>query len=244
MRKVLDPKQLASGEQEINLIERYIKSKAVPGAPLQILEAGCGQKWPINLGHTNYALTGVDCDKAALEIRINVQKDIHEAIEGDLCLVRLGDSRFDVIYNSFVLEHVKDAGKVLQNFSKWLKPHGLLIIKIPDPNSVRGFVTRITPHWFHIFYYKYLLGSPNAGKPGYAPYVTFYHPLVSRNGIYRFCSENHFLIREECGDGGYPSYGCGLVSQFTKLLARTIAVFSFGKLTSRYTNLLYILEKR
>ncbi|MGH8551044.1 MAG: class I SAM-dependent methyltransferase [Methylococcales bacterium] len=244
MRKFLDPQQLASREQEVFLIERYIKSKAIPGTPLQILEAGCGQKWPIDLGHTKYVLTGIDCDAAALEIRKYIQKDIHEAIEGDLCVVRLGESRFDVIYNSFVLEHVKDAGTVLENFSRWLKPHGLLIIKIPDPDSVRGFLTRITPHWFHIFYYKYLLGNPNAGKPGFAPYVTFYHPLVSRNGIYRFCSEKQFSIREECGDGGYRSYGHGLVYQFTKLLVLTIATLSFGKLTSRYTNLLYILEKQ
>lgn len=49
MRTFSDLQQLESREQEVNLIERYIKSKAVPGAPLQILEAGCGQKWPINL---------------------------------------------------------------------------------------------------------------------------------------------------------------------------------------------------
>ena len=69
MRTFSDLQQLESRDQEVNLIERYIKSKTVPGAPLQILEAGCGQKWPINLDQTNYLLTAVDCDKAALAIR-------------------------------------------------------------------------------------------------------------------------------------------------------------------------------
>ncbi|MGH9955766.1 MAG: methyltransferase domain-containing protein, partial [Pyrinomonadaceae bacterium] len=79
-----------------------------------------------------------------------------------------------VIYNSFVLEHIEDASQVLQNSTRWLKPGGIVVLKIPDPDSVCGFITRVTPHWFHVFYYRYLLGARNAGKPGYAPYTIDY----------------------------------------------------------------------
>ncbi|MGH8771417.1 MAG: class I SAM-dependent methyltransferase [Burkholderiales bacterium] len=235
-------RELETGKQENELIERYIQSKAVNGAPVQILEAGCGQKWELDLD--NVVLTGVDLDPAALDIRKNVQKDLHEAIQGDLCSIDLPAERFDVIYNSFVLEHIEDAGRVLQNFTRWLKPGGIVVLKIPDPDSVRGFITRITPHWFHVFYYRYLLGARNAGKPGYAPYTTYYHPVVSRRGIREFCEKQSLVVREECGDGGYQSFGRGAIASLTRLFVRTVAALSFGKLTSRHTNLLFILEKR
>lgn len=42
----------------------------------------------------------------------------------------------------------------MKNFVTWVKPNGIIIIKIPDPYSVRGFVTRNTPFWFHVLYYR------------------------------------------------------------------------------------------
>jgi SAM-dependent methyltransferase len=242
MKSVPDIQQLESLEQEIALTESHIKAKAVPGMPLQILEAGCGQRWSLNLDQTKYILTGVDLDRDALEIRKNVQGDLHEAILGDLCCIDLGINRFDVIYSAFVLEHVQRADKVLNNFSRWVKPGGLVVLKIPDPQSVRGFVTRVTPHWLHVLYYR-VLGNKNAGKAGFPPYVTFYHPLVSQPGIHQFCITHNLTIREECGDGGYQPFGRGLVARAARLFVQTIAAVSFGNLTSRHTNLLYILEK-
>jgi SAM-dependent methyltransferase len=235
-------RELETWQQTYELMERYIQSRAINAEPVQILEAGCGQKWELDLD--NVVLTGVDLDATALDIRKNVQKDLHEAIQGDLCSIELPAERFDVIYNSFVLEHVEDAARVLQNFARWLKPGGVVVLRIPDPDSVRGFITRITPHWFHVFYYRYLLGSRDAGKPGHAPYTTYYHPVVSRRGIREFCEKHSFLVREECGDGGYHSFGRGAVAFITTVFARVLAILSFGKLTSRHTNLLFILEKK
>ncbi len=232
-----------SWNQDVKLIEYYIKQKARTVSPLNILEAGCGRTWSLNLGNTQYILTGVDIDKTALEIRKNVRKDLDEAIVGDLRYVDIDENQFDVIYCSFVLEHIKDAGVALHNFSKWIKPGGLLILKIPDPHSVRGFLTRVTPHWFHIFYCKYIARFPNAGKLGHGPYVTYYDPIVSRMGIHDFCKRYSFVIEEERGDGGYNSYGRGLSAFLTVSIVRLVALLSFGKLTPRHANLLYILEK-
>jgi SAM-dependent methyltransferase len=235
--------QLESPEQEVALIERYIRDKVGDGDTLQILEAGCGQRWPLKLKGVNFTLTGVDLDQQALEIRKNVARDLDQGIVGDLCSVDLGGQRFDVIYNSFVLEHVEHADQALNNFAAWSRPGTLLIIKIPDPNSVRGFVTRVTPHWFHVFYYRYILGAKKAGKPGYAPYPTYYHPAVSRSGIRQFCQRYNFVIREERGDGGYQPFGKGAVGFCTRLLVKILQALSLGKLTSKHTDLLFILER-
>jgi len=231
-----------SWEQQNEIIENYIKEKAIAGEVLQILEAGCGQKWDLNLDDIHYVLTGVDLDKAALEIRKNIKKDLHEVIEGDLRSVKLPNNQYDVIYNSFVLEHIDDAGKVLNNFIDWTKPKGLIIICIPDPNSVYGFITRVTPHWFHILCYR-LLGDKNAGKVGYGPYPTIYDPVVSRNGIHKFCNSNNLTILAEYGDGFFRP-GKHIVRFFIHSVKQVISLLSFGLLSSRHTNLLYIIQKQ
>ena len=46
--------------QEFTLMEKYIKQKAIGGSTLQILEAGCGRRWPLNLSGIQHSLTGVD----------------------------------------------------------------------------------------------------------------------------------------------------------------------------------------
>jgi len=228
-------------EDNDRLIERYIKQKSIPGSPLSILEAGCGQTWWLNLDPVPYVLCGVDIDRKALEIRKYQKGDLHETVEGDLRTVELGDRQFDVIFCSFVLEHVDEADLVLKNFVRWLKPGGLLIVRVPDRDSVRGFITRMTPHWFHVLFYKLVLGREKAGQPGYGPYATFFHPWVSRRGMYRYCEAFGFSVKEEHGE--HESDGEGLMGAMIGLVTKVGATLSLGKLTARHTNLLYILEK-
>jgi hypothetical protein len=53
--------------------------------PLEILEAGCGRSWPLELAGIDYRLTGIDLDAEALRLRVKSVGDLHEAIVGDLC---------------------------------------------------------------------------------------------------------------------------------------------------------------
>ncbi len=153
--------------------------------------------WGLDMEDTQYTLTGVDLDKDALEIRMKQQRDIDIGILGDLRYVNLEENKYDVIYNSYVLEHINGAEGVLKNFMKWLKPRGILVLRIPNRDSARGFLTRITPFWFHIFYTKYIQGYKDAGNPGQAPFPTFYDKVVSRKGIYDFCKAYGLYIKAE-----------------------------------------------
>ena len=130
-----------SWQDELKLIEDHIRQKSLDdkGARLQILEAGCGQEWFINIKDIDYVLTGVDLDKAALDIRKNVLNDLQETVQGDLRTVVFENSSFDVIYNAYVLEHIEGAEAVLKSFVRWLKPDGLLILHIPLAVKLSGF---------------------------------------------------------------------------------------------------------
>ena len=236
--------QLTHSQQHENeIIQAHIRRQAAPGQRLRILEAGCGQKWPLDLSGVNYELTGVDLDGDALQIRVDRRKDLDKAIVSDLRSVEFEPSWFDVIVSFFVLEHVSGAELVLRNFERWLKTGGLIILRIPDPLSVHGFITRVTPHWFHVFYYRRVLRRKNAGMPGYAPYPVFYDHVIGRRGMREFCERSGLAIVAEFGDG-HVRPGSGVVKAMIHGLKSTIGLLSLGHLSHRHTNLLFILRKQ
>ena len=228
--------------EDCRIMEKYIRRQARPDATLQILEAGCGQNWPINLQGIQFRLTGVDLGENLLELRMTKLNDLHNAIVGDLRYVNLEPNRFDVIYNSYVLEHIPGAEGVLDNFNRWLKPGGILILRIPDRNSVWGFVTRFTPQWFHQFHHKYIRGIRNPQEVGFSPFPTVHDPVVSRQGIHEFCQKNQFIMKEEHGHTFYLD-GLGSVGILVYVFVRCMNIFSLGKLAWRHNDLTYVLEK-
>lgn len=229
-------------DEEVRLLQQSIKDLYDGSTELAILEAGCGRKWPLNLGSVEYRLVGVDLDEAALASRVNSVKDLNEAIVADLEDFDPGNQRFDVIYNAFVLEHAKDAERILENFYRALKPGGLLMLQFPDRDTVFGFITRMTPFWFHVLYKKYIQGQANAGKPGFDPYPTYYNRIVSRNGIREFCKSHGLVIKEELGSGGYLRRKT-LGTQLVRFVAIVVSAASFGTLPWKYNNLIYVLQK-
>jgi SAM-dependent methyltransferase len=227
------------------VMSREIRSIMDPGKVLEILEAGCGQKWNHNrldLGDGGYVLTGIDLDPEALRIRRDETKDLHEAMVGDLRTADLGQRTFDVIFNSYVLEHVPGAQQVLENFSRWVKPGGLIIIMIPDPYSAYGFTSRMTPHWIHVLFYRLILGQKNAGKPGYGPYPVTYDKVVSREGIRAFCGENGLVLAAEYG---IPSglNNNSLKQKLVEAYKKMLQVLSLGRLSSDYSDIIFIIRK-
>ena len=227
----------------MGIISDAIKAMKKPGQDIQILEAGCGNKWDLDIGQGGHVLTGIDMDAEALRIRLEVLKDLDHTLVGDLRAADFETQGFDVIYNSYVLEHVPGADQVLENFTRWLKPGGLLVITIPDPQSVYGFTARTTPHWFHVFYYRYIVGMPGAGTPGYAPYPVVYDPIVSRRGIREYCRRNGYALIAEYGTGCYPGAKLSPKGRLVEFYKKVMAVLSLGYLSADHNDLLYLIRK-
>jgi SAM-dependent methyltransferase len=213
------------------------------GRPVSILEAGCGQCWLIDLSGLSYQLTGIDLDSAALELRKNKTRDLDVAICGDLCSVYLPEASFDVVYSSYVLEHVPNADVALKNFVKWLRPGGLLILRLPDPTTVRGFFARVLPYKAHLWFYRYAYGQKQAGQPGHAPYPTFYHPVIGRKQLCSFIAQQGMKCIGCYGDGYRRDGSNEAIRIVLRGISKLTSALSFGKLTSDYADLLYIAVK-
>jgi hypothetical protein len=113
---------------------------------------------------------------------------------------------------------------------------------IPDPYSVYGFTSRMTPHWIHVLFYRLIVGQKNAGKPGYGPYPVTYDKVVSREGIRAFCRENGLVLAAEYG---IPSglTDDSLKQKLVEAYKKVLQVLSLGRLSSDYNDLLFIIRK-
>ena len=138
-------------------------------------------------------------DERALEIRSSSIGDLDHAILGDLKKTEFAESQFDVVYCCDVLEHVSGAEGVVNKFFRWLKPDGVIVLIFPDRDTVRGFITRISPHWLHLACYKYIVRKQNAGKSGYGPYPTYFDKIISRRAMYKLCQNQGYNIFLEYG---------------------------------------------
>ena len=136
---------------------------------IRVLEAGGG-----SLSHISFPvatkITVVDISPEQLERNTLAETKIL----GDLHTVEI-DDRFDAIVCYDVLEHLDRPGQVARKLAGWLDAGGLLLIAAPNRQSLQGMITRLTPHWFHVFAYRTIFGSKTAGKPGYAPFRTVHH---------------------------------------------------------------------
>lgn len=140
--------------------------------PVAVLEAGGGSHTQLDLAALDLAsITTVDISPEQLER--NTYAD--HKILGDLqafAPARAWD--LVVVYN--VLEHIPRADLAVENLVAACADDGLIVVGGPSAHAFSGFVTRMTPHWFHVFVHRFALGSPDAGKPGHAPFPTFFHP--------------------------------------------------------------------
>lgn len=242
MASPIDTRFFESEHAEYAELARRMQALAPPGRPLRILEAGCGREWFVRLDGVRYEITGIDLDAHALDARLNQRKDLQRGIHGDLKTAKLETGHYDVVYSSYVLEHIPGAEQAVRNFATWAAPGGMIIIRVPDRDSVHGLLTRLTPFWFHVLYYKWVEGQPNAGKPGFAPYHTVYDDVISREGMRRFAADNGLELEATFTHGGYAR-GPGLFQVLIPAVARTISLLTFGRYSAKSSNLTFILRK-
>ncbi len=218
--------------EEIAAIEQAISSL---GEDLTILEAGCGRRWPLKLT-VRYRLVGVDPDENALKIRLATRGDLDEY---QVCKVNdaaFSEQSFDVIYCSYVLEHVRGVPVVLEAFARWIKPGGLVVLRIPDSRSVYGFLAHHTPHWFHVIAQRYVFRFKHAGKRGFGPYPVVYEPEMSLASLERYCARNGFSMTVTA-NAQYLETAAWLAP-----FAAVFAALSFGYLEWRHSDLAVLIR--
>jgi SAM-dependent methyltransferase len=132
------------------------------------LEAGCGSMSHLRLPESAH-LTGLDVSPSQLDRN----ERIHERIVGDLQTIDLPPESFDVVVCWNVLEHLRDPEAAVTRLAVTVKPGGALVIACPNPLALRSMVARLTPLWFHVWFYEKMLGLKGAGADDVGPFPTY-----------------------------------------------------------------------
>lgn len=152
------------------VIDSYLDGKT----GVEILEAGCG-----SCSHfifNNAKIVGIDIS----EKQLTRNKTLGERILGDITSFDFNGRKFDGIICNDVLEHLNNPERALITFFNSLKIGGILILGAPNRNSFWGLVTRLTPHFLHVAYYRHILGNRDAGREDTAPFPT---PISSEMSV-------------------------------------------------------------
>lgn len=151
---------------------------------IRIYEAGGGSASFLRSSLLDLAnVTVLDIDEAQLQKNSYADRKVL----GDVQTYAFPENSFDLIVCYNVIEHLDAPDRAIDLFFRSLVPGGLLFIGAPNPNSFSGWVTKLTPHWFHVWYYRHILKYKTAGQPGSMPFPTVYHPVVSPKKLIGYC---------------------------------------------------------
>jgi SAM-dependent methyltransferase len=152
-------------------VDRLLADREAP----RVLEAGCGSSSNVRFPSSR-CLVGIDISQHQLDK--NTLLD--EKILGDIQAYEFPEESFDAVVCWNVLEHVEHPEVAVRNFCAALRPEGILIIACPHPRSFEGLVARLTPHRFHVWFYKWVLGVKDAGTAkDPRPFPTVMSPQIA-----------------------------------------------------------------
>jgi len=203
----------------------------------KVLDVGCGTgSLALKLARQGYQVVGVDISESCIKITKNrvkeegLTKSVIVSI-GSATKINLPDNSVDCVIAGEVLEHLKDDGAAVSEFSRVIKPGGVCIITVPaDPSQwnvwddMAGHVRRYTredlerlfkSHKFRFEYIRYW---------GF-PVMRIYHKLfgipwakmtVKRQGL---DGENLDIITK-IGLSGLTTVILGNIFRFDDLFAR------------------------
>ena len=227
--------------REISKLQSFINKYFTGKKRIKVLEAGCGSYSHIDMGKSAY-IAGIDISKK----RLKENKVLNKKILGDIQSYDLTVSEFDVIFCWDVLEHLKHPKKALQNLIKALKGNGIIVLALPNLISLKGMLAKYTPHWFHVWFYKNILGYKTAGKEGHLPFRTFYRYLIAPRYIKQYAYKNNLSIEY------FHIYECRKQKRIRKnkfynmifnILILLIKVLSFNKIDASLTDYIIVLKK-
>lgn len=209
--------------------------------PAAVLDAGCGAESPVKAPPGAH-ITGIDVS----EKQLMRNASLDEKILGDLETYPL-KRQFDLAICWDVLEHLDDPEAACRNMWSALRENGLLVLGFPNTASVKGMITRLTPHWFHVFAYRRVFGMPLAGTEDHAPFPIRYRPFVAPSAIRAFA---HHREADIVVFGFYENpMQARLIDQRPLLggaferLAILVETATRGRISARDTDCIVVLRK-
>lgn len=209
--------------------------------PISVLEAGGGSLQHIRIPRNSH-ITVIDIS----EEQIQKNDYANEKIVSDIQEYNFSN-KYDLIVLYNVIEHLEFPERALDNLMHAIRTGGLILIAAPNPLSLKGLVTKFTPHWFHIWFYRRILGNENAGKPGFGPFKTYLRLSATPYAIKRYCKRLKFSV--PFSQMRYTSFVDKIRYKSTIMyimymsLAIILKILSLGNMHPKKTEFIIILKR-
>jgi SAM-dependent methyltransferase len=160
-------------------VARLLDGRPAP----RVLDAGCGEQSALRVPPDAHVV-GVDISAELLARNERLDERITADLESD----PLPSGDFDLVVCWDVLEHLRRPVPALERLAAAVGEDGLLVLGLPNAASTKGLVTKLTPHRFHRWAYRRLLGS------GAEPFPTFLRLSITPGALHRFARRNGLVV--------------------------------------------------
>ena len=134
-----DPSQLPSVRRhsERRRLQRIVRILR-PGPQHRVLDIGCGSGWLAALCAARGArVTATDVSHIGVAAaRHRYGDEVGSFAVGDAYSMGIGSGTFDIVILSEVVEHMEDIPAVLREAWRLLKPHGRLLVSVPNRETI------------------------------------------------------------------------------------------------------------
>lgn len=229
---------------EITGLEALVKHFAADLDRMDVLEAGCGSLplWIELEGDAH--LVGIDISER--QLARNTVVDVK--ILGDIQTYDFGDQRFDLVLCWDVLEHLTRPDLALSNFARVVRDGGLIVLKVPNVRSLKGLVTKLTPHAFHVWWYRHVFRYPDAGTGDRGPFRTVMRSDIAPDRLSRSARELglvvEYLATYEDSRQTSLRERLRVTGRRWEAVRRAVAVCTRGRLHAQETELIVVLRKQ
>jgi SAM-dependent methyltransferase len=229
-------------EEPLSKLRAVVDRAVCQKKSFKVLEAGCGSSTWIPMGPNAYVV-GVDISEKQLQRN----RLLAEKIVGDIQRYVPQKADFDVVICWDVLEHLPHPNQAIHNLIHSIKPGGIVILAAPNLYSLKGLLAKFTPYWFHVWVYRHIIGSKDAGTGDVAPFRTFLRRSMSLPSVERVAKDNglsvelSILYESPMNRGAREKYRLvGWKWHFVKFLVRLL---SLGRVDAECSDWILVLKK-
>jgi SAM-dependent methyltransferase len=210
-----------------------------PGRAVTVLQAGCTTAGPEldlsalhDCGHV-VDLCQVDDATGVTRASVTARPELDGALLSELRQLPLRPRSFDVVQCSLLLHRVGYAEVVLSRLVAAVRPGGLLLLRIADPDSVAGFLDRRLPRVVRALAWR----GARPGQPG--PHPAVYEPVASARGIEAFTIRHGLAVAHRSRSRSGAVAGLGL----PRAAGQLVGWLSRGRLAGDHDELCYVIRK-
>jgi len=106
-----------------------------------LLDAGCGKENNMH-GRLSATIVGIDLKLSSLA----ANKDLSHTLCGSVLDLPFKDSTFDAVYSRWVIEHIPDPKKLINEYQRVLKKKGKLLLVTTNVLNPAVLFSKIIPH--------------------------------------------------------------------------------------------------